>query len=384
MKLKGVPPLDLNRQYKALLPQVSQSIHRVLESGAFILGPDVTEFEKEIAEFLGAPYAVAVSNGTDALFMALRALGVKAGDQVLSSPFTFFATVSATLNSGATPVFADIDPESFNLDPERVEKVLKADRNRKIKVIIPVHLYGQACDMEAFQSLAETYHVSLVEDACQSIGSVIGGKKKAGNWGDYGCFSLYPTKNLGSIGDAGFILTRTQEQAEKLKAIRNHGAKVRYIHDEIGSNFRMDTIQAAALRVFLPHLSQWIEMRQKAAQVYDQKFEGLSGVVKPICSPHSTHVFHQYTIRILEGKREALQRHLSEKKIGTTIYYPIPCHLQRALEPFGFKTGDFPRAELASWEVLSLPIFPGITEEEIDYVVTGVKEFFENLRGFRS
>jgi len=376
MKLAGVPPLDLSRQYKELLPQVSESINRVLESGAFILGPDVTEFEKEIAEFLGAPHAVAVSNGTDALFMALRALGVKPGDQVLSSPFTFFATVSATLNSGATPVFADIDPESFNLDPKKVERILKADRNKKIKAIIPVHLYGQACDMEAFQSLAETYHVSLVEDACQSIGAFINGEKKAGNWGDYGCFSLYPTKNLGSIGDAGFILTQTQERAEKLKAIRNHGSKVRYVHDEIGSNFRMDTIQAAALRVFLPHLSQWIEMRQKAARVYDQKFEGLSGVVKPIRSHHSTHVFHQYTIRVPEGKREALQRHLSEKKIGTTIYYPIPCHLQKALEPFGFKTGDFPHAELAASEVLSLPIFPGITEEEIDYVVDGVMEFF--------
>lgn len=378
MEIQGVPPLDLSRQYRDLLPLVSQEVNRVISSGAFILGPDVSLFEKEIAEWQGAPHAVAVSNGTDALFMALRASGIKPGDHVLSSPFTFFATVSATLNIGAVPVFADIDPQSFNLDPHQVEKILKADHQRKIKALIPVHLYGQACDMAAFRDLSRRFEVALIEDACQSIGALVHQEKKAGTWGDYGCFSLYPTKNLGAIGDAGFILTQTEEKADQLRAIRNHGSRARYIHDEVGSNFRMDTVQAAALRVFLPHLSGWIEQRQKAAELYNLKLEKSSQIRRPHVTSFSTHVFHQYTVRVPEGKREKLQAHLASKKVGTTVYYPIPCHLQKALEPYGFKEGDFPQAELAAREVLSLPIFPGISEEEIAYVVRGIEEFLDS------
>lgn len=374
MEIKSVPPLDLSRQYKGLLPIVSERVNHVIESGAFILGPDVALFEKEIAEWQGASHAVAVSNGTDALFMALRASGIRPGDHVLSSPFTFFATVSATINSGAVPVFADIDPENFNLDPARVEEVLRKDTSKKIKAIIPVHLYGQACDMAAFRQIADQYEVSLIEDACQSIGALIRGERKAGAWSDYGCFSLYPTKNLGAIGDSGFILTQSQEKADHLRSIRNHGSRVRYVHDEIGSNFRMDTVQAAALRVFLPHLSTWIEQRQEAAQLYNKKLEGLEEVLRPKVSHYSTHVYHQYTIRVLKGKRNQVQARLAEKKIGCMVYYPIPCHLQKALDPYGFKKGEFPQAELAASEVLSLPIFPGITESEIDYVVEGIEE----------
>ncbi|MFM8268656.1 MAG: DegT/DnrJ/EryC1/StrS family aminotransferase [Pseudomonadota bacterium] len=374
MSINSVPVLDLSRQYRELLPQVLRAMSQVIESGAFILGPDVSAFEKEIAEWNGSQFAFGVSNGTDALFIALRALGVGQNDQVLSSPFTFFATVSATVNSGATPVFSDIDPQTFNLDLNRVEEALKKDVKKRIKAIIPVHLYGQACDMEALQSLAKKHEVFLIEDACQSIGAKIN-NKKTGNWSEFGCFSLYPTKNLGAVGDAGFITTNDPELAGRVLSIRNHGSKIRYVHERIGSNFRMDTVQAAALRVFLPHLDNWIHARQRAAQYYDENLENIEGIVTPRKAAFSSHTYHQYTIRVLNGKREKLKNHLSSKKIGHMVYYPIPCHLQTALSFLGYTRGDFPEAERASEEVLSLPIFPGISEEELEYVVCELRNF---------
>ncbi|NDG26771.1 MAG: DegT/DnrJ/EryC1/StrS family aminotransferase, partial [Proteobacteria bacterium] len=360
---------------KNLLPEVNRAMTRVVESGAFILGPDVNLFEREVAQWMGSKFCLGVSNGTDALFIALRALGIKPNDQVLSSPFTFFATVSATVNSGAEPVFADIDPLTFNLDPNQVEAVLKKDKLKKIKAIIPVHLYGQACDMEALVTLANKYQVALVEDACQSIGAEIQ-KKKTGNWGHVGCFSLYPTKNLGAVGDAGIVTTQDADLYEKALSIRNHGSKIRYVHDLIGSNFRIDTVQAAALRVFLPHLDEWIRARQNAASYYDEKLARLDWIRIPARARFSTHTFHQYTIRVLSNRREELQKYLSDKKIGHAVYYPIPCHLQKALQSLQYKPGDFPVAEKAAQEVLSLPLFPGITTPEQDYVVGAIAEFF--------
>lgn len=376
MDVSAVPAIDLMRQYRELLPKVSSAMARVVESGAFILGPDVAAFEKEIATWMGSRFALGVSNGTDALFIALRALGIEKDDRVLSSPFTFFATVSATVNSGAVPVFADIDPKTFNLDLNQVEDVLKKDTHRKIKAVIPVHLYGQACDMESLGMLARKYDVALIEDACQSIGAEIK-NKKTGNWGHFGCFSLYPTKNLGAVGDAGFMVTDDEALFKKALAIRNHGSTTRYVHDLIGSNFRMDTVQAAALRVFLPHLTDWIRSRQEVAAYYDEKLGKLSGIVIPPKAAFSTHTYHQYTIRVLNGKREALKKHLEQKKIGHMVYYPIPCHLQKALLGLEYQKGDFPHAEKACDEVLSLPIFPGITKDELDYVVAGLGEFVE-------
>lgn len=377
MGVSAVPAIDLMRQYRELLPKVSSAMARVVESGAFILGPDVAAFEKEISAWMGSRFALGVSNGTDALFIALRALGIEKEDRVLSSPFTFFATVSATVNSGAVPVFADIDPNTFNLDVNQVEDVLKKDRGRKIKAVIPVHLYGQGCDMEALGALSQKYNVPLIEDACQSIGAEIK-NKKTGNWGEFGCFSLYPTKNLGAVGDAGFMVTHDEALFKKALAIRNHGSTTRYVHDLIGSNFRMDTVQAAALRVFLPHLLDWIQSRQQVASYYDEKLGKLSGIVTPQKASFSTHTYHQYTIRVLNGKREALKKHLEQKKIGHMVYYPIPCHLQKALTGLEYQKGDFPHAEKACDEVLSLPIFPGITKEELDYVVAGLAEFVES------
>lgn len=374
MSITSVPALDLLRQYRELLPQVSRAINQVLESGAFILGPDVDSFEKEISDWMGSRFAFGVSNGTDALFIALRALGIRPGDHVLSSPFTFFATVSATVNSGAVPVFADIDPHTFNLDPFRVEEALRKDTQRKIKAIIPVHLFGQACDMEALQSISKKYGVFVIEDACQSIGAKIK-NIKTGNWGHFGCFSLYPTKNLGALGDAGFITTNDPSLADRVKAIRNHGSTTRYIHEVIGSNFRMDTVQAAALRVFLPRLDSWIADRQKAALYYDENLAGLEQLVVPEKASFSTHTYHQYTLRVLNGKRDALKNHLNSKRIGNMVYYPVPCHLQKALSGFGYKKGDFPVAEKIAEEVLSIPIFPGITNEELEYVVSELKTF---------
>jgi len=374
MTITSVPALDLSRQYQELLPSLKAAVNHVIESGAFILGPDVEAFEKEIAEWMGSRFAFGVSNGTDALFIALRALGIGPKDQVLSSPFTFFATVSATVNSGATPVFSDIDPNTFNLDPSRVEDALKKDSHKRIKAIIPVHLFGQACDMEALRVLSKKYGVFLIEDACQSIGTTIN-NIKTGNWGQFGCFSLYPTKNLGAVGDAGFITTNDPELAESVRAIRNHGSKTRYIHEMIGSNFRMDTVQAAALRVFLPKLDEWIMARQKVAHFYDESLAGIEGLVTPVKAPFSTHTYHQYTLRVLNGKREVLKSHLSQKKIGHMVYYPVPCHLQKALNFLGHQKGDFPVAERICEEVLSIPIFPGISIEELDYVAKELRAF---------
>jgi dTDP-4-amino-4,6-dideoxygalactose transaminase len=376
MALESVPVLDLSRQYRDLLPEVTRAMARVVESGAFILGPDVQAFEKESADWMGSRFALGVSNGTDALFMALRALGIKSQDKVLSSPFTFFATVSATVNCGAEPVFSDIDPHTFNLDPNKVEEALKKDTKKKIRAIIPVHLYGQACDMEALVTLANKYQVELIEDACQSIGAKIQ-NRKTGNWGSFGCFSLYPTKNLGAVGDAGIVTTNDPALFEKAFALRNHGAKVRYVHEMIGSNFRIDTVQAAALRVFLPHLDSWISARQEAAAYYDSKLKEIEGITVPARAAFSTHTFHQYTVRVRGGKREGLQKHLQTQKIGHAIYYPIPCHLQKALDHLGFKKGDFPESELAAQEVISLPLFPGITLEEQDYVIQEISTFLK-------
>ena len=372
MAIQSVPLLDFQRQYRDILPSVSQSVSRVIESGAFILGPDVSAFEKEVAQWMGARFALGVSNGTDALFIAMRALGIGPGDQVLSSPFTFFATVSATVNVGATPIFSDIDPSSFNLDVNRIEDILKKDHHKKIKAIIPVHLYGQACDMEALQEVARKHQVHLIEDACQSIGTEIQGRK-TGNWSSFGCFSLYPTKNLGAVGDAGILITHDEHLAKMAAAIRTHGSRERYVHEWVGSNFRMDTVQAAALRVFLPHLDNWIRLRQEAAQYYDQQLSQVEGIVIPRRASFSTHTFHQYTIRVLNKKRDQLITQLKNRQVGHMIYYPIPCHLQKAISYLGYQVGDFPLAEQAAQEVLSLPIFPGITSQEQDYVVAQVR-----------
>lgn len=368
-EIKSVPPLDLKRQYKPLANEVSGAFNRIFESGGFILGPDVTALEQELANYIKVKNVIGVTSGTDAIWLALKALKIGPGDLVLTSPFTFFATVSAICNAGATPVFADIDPISFNIDPNQVEKVLKQDAQKRIKAIMPVHLYGQAADMNALLAVADKYQVKVIEDSCQAIGTQHE-KGPVGALGHLGAFSLFPTKNLGAFGDAGFVTTNDPTLAQDVTLLRTHGSTVRYHHETIGSNCRIDTLQAAILRVFLPHLDSWISQRQSAAAYYDKhlgQFEGLIDIPARVC--YSTHTYHQYTIRVSKNKRDELSKYLTDNKIGNSIYYPIPCHLQKALSHLNLKPGSFPVSELAAKEVLSIPIFPGISNEEQDFVI---------------
>ncbi len=372
-EITSVPPLDLKRQYQPLAKEIASTFSRIFESGGFILGPDVQAFENELAHFTTARRAIGVTSGTDALWLSLKALEIKPGDQVLTSPFTFFATVSAICNAGATPIFADIDPDTFNIAPEEVERILENDKERKIKAIMPVHLYGQAADMTKILSLANRYLIPVVEDACQAIGTQHD-RGQVGTLGHLAAFSLFPTKNLGAFGDAGFVTTNDPQLGDKVTLLRTHGSTIRYHHEIVGSNCRIDTLQAAILRVFLPHLNHWINLRQKAAAYYDEQLKTLSSLIQtPVRVPYSTHTFHQYTIKVKNGKRNELSEALTRKKIGNSIYYPIPCHLQKALAHLNFKVGDFPQSEAAASEVLSLPIFPGISESEQDYVVETIK-----------
>lgn len=373
-----VPPLDLKRQYRSLSKPLTETFERIFQSGGFILGPDVNSLEQELASFLEVNKTIGVTSGTDALWLALKAVDIRPGDQVLTSPFTFFATVSAICNAGATPVFADIDPDTFNICPESVKEILTKDTEKKIKALIPVHLYGQAAEMGSLLSLAEQHDLYVIEDACQAIGTRHN-KGFVGGLGHLGAFSLFPTKNLGAFGDAGFVSTQNPLLAEKVTLLRTHGSTVRYHHEIVGSNCRIDTLQAAILRVLLPHLNSWIQSRQEAAAYYDEGLKKLTHKIEiPKRTAYSTHTFHQYTIRVKHGGRDSLSKHLSESKIGNSIYYPIPCHLQKALAHLNFKVGDFPEAEKAASEVLSIPIFPGISSQEQDYVIKAITRWVES------
>ncbi len=370
-----IPLLDLKKQYQTLKPAILKAIENIVESGHFIMGPDIEAFEKEVAGYLGVKYALGVTSGTDALYMALKSYEIGHGDKVLTTPFTFFATASAICNAGAEPVFADILEDTFNIDPEKVEDVLKRDIHKKIKAMMPVHLYGQAAEMGALQSLARKYNVRIIEDAAQSIGTTFQGKM-TGTFGGYGCFSLFPTKNLGAMGDAGFLTTQDEVAYQKAKLIRVHGGAKQYHHDIIGSNFRIDTMQAAILRVMLPHLPTWISARQGLAQKYNEAFEEMTPLVTaPKTSQNSNHTYHQYTIRVQNGLRDSLKEHLTQKNIASAIYYPIPCHLQKALSNLGYQPGNFPVTEKASQEVLSLPVYPVLEAAEQQYVIDSIKEW---------
>ena len=379
----NVPILDLTRQYRAIKAEVDTAIQRVLESGRFILGPEVEAFEREMAEYLGVKHAIGVASGTDALLLSLKALGIGPGDGVIVPSFTFFATAGVVANVGATPVFADIDPQTFNISTENVKKILlrhpspvtrHASRVTKIKAIIPVHLYGQPADMDEIMRLAKEYDLYVIEDAAQAIGAEYRGQK-VGTIGHLGCFSFFPTKNLGAYGDGGLVVTNDDKLAEKVRMLRVHGSKPKYYHHLVGTNSRLDALQAAILRVKLPHLDEWTAARQRIAARYDELLRDVPGVEIPFRAPDRTHIFHQYTIRVLSGRRDALQKHLSEKEIGTQVYYPLPLHLQPCFRHLGYKEGDLPESERASREVLSLPMFPELTEEEQDYVVQAVKAF---------
>jgi dTDP-4-amino-4,6-dideoxygalactose transaminase len=373
-----VPLLDLSRQYRAIRDDVLAAVERVCTSQQFILGEEVAALEREIAVFIGVSAAVGCASGTDALWLALLAIGIQPGDAVLTTPFSFLASASAIARAGARPVFADIDPATLHLDAQCARTKLETSR---IGAVLPVHLYGQCADMDALQKLAEEFKIPIIEDAAQAIGATWRGRR-AGSLGVAAAFSFYPTKNLSAYGDAGLVTTGNPDYAEHMRRLRNHGGVKRYYHDELGANSRLDAIQAAILRVKLPHLETWNSQRRERAANYDRLFResGLAGPKGsfPIrllqVSPHACHVFHQYVIRAT--RRDELRAFLTERKVGTEIYYPVPLHLQSCFAYLGYGEGDLPEAESAAREVLALPMFPELGEDEQAWVVENIAEFY--------
>lgn len=366
--LEPVPQLDLAAQYAAISAEIRTTIESVLASQMFILGREGAALEQEIAQLCGVAHGIGVASGTDALMLALRACGVREGDEVVIPPFTFVATGSAVNALGAKPVFADIRPDTYNLDPSDLARRV----TRKTKAIIAVHLYGLACDMDPIVKFARASNLSVIEDNAQSIGASYKGRR-TGSLGDAACFSFYPTKNLGAYGDGGMVVTNSNEVAARLKTLRNHGQSAKYVSSEPGWNSRLDEIQAAILRVKLRHLPAWQSARQAHAASYSKLLLGIPGVAPPLVPEGYEHVFHQYTIRV--ERREALVKYLNERKIGSAIYYPMPLHLQPLYAALGHRMGDFPHAEHAAQEVLSLPMFPELRQEQLTRVAEAVAEF---------
>jgi dTDP-4-amino-4,6-dideoxygalactose transaminase len=385
--------LDLNRQYEQIREEVLAAVERVCASQHYILGPEVEALERELADFCGARHAVGCASGTDALWLALTAAGVAPGDQVVTTPFSFFASASAIVRAGARPLFVDIDPLTFNLAPGQVEIFLRGAKGDKLRALLPVHLYGQCADVDGLQPLADEFNLSLIEDAAQAIGARWGEEpskgRRAGSMGVAAAFSFYPTKNLSAYGDAGLVTTNSPEMAAHMRRLRNHGSPQRYVHEEFGWNSRLDAIQAAILRVKLKYLEEWNEARRLRGALYDRLFaeagliptgggEGSAENSAPIRLPQSAkrahHVFHQYVVRAY--RREELREFLSARKIGTEVYYPIPLHLQPCFAYLGYREGDFPEAERAAKEVLALPMFPELTEDEQRKVVASIADFY--------
>lgn len=374
--------LDLSRGYASIREEVLAAVARVCDSQKYILGEEVVHFERGFAALCGASAAVACASGTDALWLGLAAAGVKNGDSVITTPFSFFATASSIIRAGARPVFVDIDPETLNIDAAKIEEKLRSASPRP-KAIMPVHLYGQCADMDAIQLIAAQFKAPVVEDAAQAAGAAWNGKP-AGSLGVAAAFSFYPTKNLSAFGDAGILTTNDPALAEQARSLRNHGSKQRYYHDEIGANSRLDSIQAAVLRVKMPHLARWNQARRERAGFYDQLLQG-TGLTKtganspaPVVllktRPQAHHIFHQYVIRVRE--RDQLRNFLKERGVGTEIYYPVPLHLQKCLAYLGYAPGDLPEAERAAADVLALPMFPELEQEEQRYVVETMAEFY--------
>jgi dTDP-4-amino-4,6-dideoxygalactose transaminase len=367
-QLEAIPQLDLAAQYASIKDEISAAIDRVLASQQFILGKEGSALEAEVAQLCGAAHGVGLASGTDALILALRACGVQPGDEVLLPPFTFVATGSAVSAIGAKPVFADITPATFNLNPAHLERRITP----RTRAIIVVHLYGLVADMEPILAFARARSLPVIEDAAQAIGAAYQGKR-AGSFGDVGCFSFYPTKNLGAYGDAGLIVTNSDGIAARLRTLRNHGQIGKYVSNEPGLNSRLDEIQAAILRVKLAHLAEWQRARQAHAEEYTKLLARVPGVTTPVVPAGNEHVFHQYTIRV--ARRDALQQFLGQRMIGSTVYYPVPLHLQPIYASLGHKPGDFPESECASQEALSLPMYPELSSEQIARVVSAVEEF---------
>jgi dTDP-4-amino-4,6-dideoxygalactose transaminase len=365
----NVPLLDLRAQYADIKSDLDAAVHRVLDSARFIGGPEVSGLEEEIARYSQCAHAVGCASGTDALLLALRALGVGPGDEVVTSAYSFFASAGVISNVGATPVFVDIDPSTYNLDAHRIEAAITPST----KAVIAVHLYGQCCDLTAVKAVCDKKKIWLIEDAAQAIGAEWEGKR-AGSVGDLACFSFFPSKNLGAAGDGGMVTSQDAALADRVRLLREHGSRPKYYHALIGTNSRLDAIQAAILRVKLKHLDRWSEGRARNAALYDQLLEG-SPVGRPYRDPRARHIYNQYVIRI--PKRDQARERLGERGIGTEIYYPVPLHLQKCFATLGYQNGDLPQSEAAARETLALPIYPELTEEQIRYVAASVRDVMD-------
>jgi len=362
-----VPLLDLVAQYKSIKEDVLKQINEVLDTQRCIGGPKVEELECAIAGLSGCKYAVGVSSGTDALINSLMSLGIGPGDEVITTPFTFFATAGSIARVGATPVFVDIDPVTYNINPALVEGAI----TKRTKAIMPVHLFGQMADMDPIMKIAGQASLAVIEDAAQAISATYKGKK-AGQMGTCGCFSFFPSKNLGGIGDGGMIVTNDEQLYRQLFIMRNHGMEPKYYHKCVGGNFRLDPVQAAALLAKVPHLDTWSEARRKNAAYYNKKFKGTS-VQTPVISDDCVSIYNQYVIRV--PRRDDVVKHLQSKKIGCEIYYPVPMHLQECFAYLGKPAGSFPESERAAREVMALPVYPELTHEMQDHVVQTILEF---------
>jgi len=367
-----VPLVDLKAQYNSISDEINLAVQRVIKSGQFILGEEVETLEREVASFLGVEYAVGVASGTDALLLALLACDIKPGDEVITTPFTFIATVEAIIQCRAQPVFVDIDPRTFNINPAKVE----AKITRRTKAILPVHLYGQPADMEPILELAKKYNLKVIEDCAQAFGARYRGRK-VGSLGDAGCLSFFPSKVLGAYGDGGMVVTDDAEIVERVRMLRNHGAKQKYYHLIPGFNSRLDELQAAILRVKLKHIDEWIDRRRQSAEFYSHLLEEIGGVEPPYEAPYGFHIFNYYNIRLKNSRidRNKLQEYLAAQGIATVIYYPLCLHLQEVCRSLGYKAGDFPESERAQQEVLSLPIYPELEKDGIKWVVEKIRQF---------
>ena len=377
-----VQMLDFSRQFSAMRHELLDAIESVCDSQRFILGPQVASFEQAVAAACAVPHAVGCASGTDAIWLALAAANIGPGDAVITTPFSFFASVSAVLRCGAQPLLADIDPATFNLSASATEQLLRSHTGTRVKAILPVHLYGQCADWDAFTALKQKYDLLLVEDAAQAFGAAWNGTP-AGALGDTAAFSFYPTKNLSAMGDAGLVTTTSAAIDDHARVLRAHGMRRRYYHDEIGWNSRLDSLQAAILEVKLRYLPQWNQQRRDLATRYDQLFReaGIAGsttaegVVLPFTDPRATHIFHQYVIRA--PRRDELREYLTDRQIGSEIYYPLPLHQQVSLAQLGYRHGDFPVSEAAAAEVLALPMYPELREDEQQTVVETIASFYE-------
>jgi len=369
MSESKIPILDLRPEIERHWDEFIKAIEEVLKSAQFIMGPNVKAFEEEVASYLGVKHAVGVNSGTDALLIAVKAAGIGPGDEVITTPFTFFATAEAVSQVGATPVFVDVNERTYNIDPKAIEPAI----TERTKAIIPVHLYGQAADMDPIMNLARKYNLKVIEDTAQAFGGEYKGRK-LGTIGHIGCYSFFPSKTLGAFGDGGLITTDDDEVAETVKMLRVHGSKKKYYNEKVGYNSRLDEIQAAILRVKLPYIDEANEARRKAAHRYNELLKNIPGIVTPCEDARTKHVYHQYTIRVLSGRRDQLQKHLAEEGIGTMVYYPVPVH---KLPIYEDTAPMLPVAEKLSGEVLSLPIWPGIEEEIQEQVAEAISELMK-------